>query len=84
MTLPYASELLLTEGHAIGALIHSGVGLVGTNQDLIQGAVVVAVAVVSALGNGTFDALICIAVHFLFLLYIWDMFSMCRLCDFMN
>ena len=55
-----------------------------TNQDLVQGAVVCAVAVVGALGNGALDALVYIAVHFLFLLYIWDRYSMRSLCEFMN
>ena len=40
--------LLFAEGHAVGALILSGVCLVGTNQNTIQRAVVLAVAVVAA------------------------------------
>jgi len=55
--------LALTEGLAVGALILGGIGLVGTHQDSIQGAVILAVAVVSAGLNGAFDALVCIVIH---------------------
>ena len=61
-------SLLLPEGHAVGALIHGGVGLMGTHQDPLQGAVVSAVAVVCALGNGALDALVGMTVHVFFLL----------------
>lgn len=61
--------LFLTEGHTVGALVHSGVGFVSANQDLFQGAVVSLVAVMCALLNGAFDAFICIAVHSIFLLF---------------
>ena len=40
----------------------------GAHQDSIQGAVVFGIAVVSALLNGAFDALICLAAHVVFLL----------------
>ena len=60
--------LLLAEGLAVGALVHGRVGLVGADQNLVQGAVVLTLAVVCALLNGTFDGLICIAVHVFFLL----------------
>ena len=40
----------------------------GTYQNAVQRAVVLAVAVVSAGLHGTFDALVCIAVHNSFLL----------------
>ena len=56
--------LLFPEGLAVGALIHGGIGLVGTDQNPIQGAVVLGVAVVCALGDGAFDAFVGIAVHF--------------------
>ena len=55
--------LLLTEGHAVGALLLSGVRLMGTHQDAIQRAVVCLVAVMCTLGNGALDALIGITVH---------------------
>ena len=56
-------SLLLAEGHAVGALVHSRILLMGTHQDPVQRAVVLAVAVVSALLDGTFDALVSMAVH---------------------
>ena len=42
----------------------------GAHQDLVQGAVVLTLAVVCALLNGAFDALVGIAVHIVFLLFI--------------
>ena len=63
-----ALSLFLSEGLAVGALIHGRVCLMGTYQNLIQGAVVLAVTVIGAGLDGTFDALVCIAVHFHFLL----------------
>ena len=61
--------LLLTEGFAVGALIHCGVSLVGAHQDTVERTVVRLIAVIGALGNGTFDALIGFAVHFGLLLF---------------
>ena len=58
-----ATFLLLAEGLAVGALILGGIHLVGTHQNLVQRAVVLAGAVISALLNGAFDALVCIVVH---------------------
>ena len=63
-------QLLLAEGHAVGALILSGVGLVGTHQDALQGAVVAGGGVVGALMDGAFDALVCVS-HEKFLLFSW-------------
>ena len=40
----------------------------GAHQDAIQRAVVLAVAVISALLNGAFDTLVCVAIHRFFLL----------------
>ena len=65
---PPQSFLLLTEGHAVGALVNCGVGLVSADQDLVQRAVVGVAAMVSALLNGALDALVCMAVHTIFLL----------------
>ena len=59
--VPY--KLFLAEGHAVGALIHSGIHLVGTNQDFVQGTVVLMAAMVGALLDGAFDALVCMTVH---------------------
>ena len=42
----------------------------GANQNPLKGAIICSIAVVCALGNGTFDALICFAIHSLFLLFI--------------
>ena len=56
-------HLLLAEGLAVGALVHGGVCLVGTNQDAFQGAEVCILAVMGALCNGAFNALVCMAVH---------------------
>ena len=62
-TLTFQENLLLAEGHAVGALVLGGVGLMGAYKDLVQGAVVGLVAVMGTLGNGALDALICFAVH---------------------
>jgi len=59
----FCVSLLLAEGHAVGALVHGGIGLVGTHQDLVQGAVVLALAVVGALLDGALDGSVGIAVH---------------------
>ena len=56
-------QLLLAEGHAVGALVNSGIHLVGTHQDLLQGAVVGIIAVVSALFYGAFDAFVGMTAH---------------------
>ena len=61
--------LLLTEGHAVGALIHSGVCLMSAHHDTLQRAVVLVGTVVCTLSNGAFDALVGIAIHSLFLLF---------------
>ena len=61
-------DLLLAEGHAVGALILGGVLLMGANLNALQRAVIGIAAVVSALGNGTFDALVGVTVHIHFLL----------------
>ena len=63
-----SGSLLLAEGLAVGALVHGGVRLMGTHQDPVQRAVVLILAVVSALLDGAFDALVCMTVHGFFLL----------------
>ena len=55
--------LLLAEGLAVSALVHGRILLVGAHQDLVQRAVVLSVAVVSAGLDGAFDTLVGIAVH---------------------
>ena len=57
------SGLFLAEGHTVGALVNGGVGLVGTHQDPVQRAVVLIVAVMGTLLNGTFDALVGVTIH---------------------
>jgi len=63
-------SLLLPEGLAVSALVHSGIGLMGANQDPVQRTVVLVLAVVCALLDGTFNALVCVTVHALFLLFL--------------
>ena len=62
-------ELLLAEGLAVGALVHGGVTLVGSDQNTVQSTVVCITAVVCALLNGAFDALVCFTIHCQFLLF---------------
>ena len=62
--------LLLAEGLAVGALILGRIGLMGTHQNPVQRAVVLAVAVVSALLDGTLNTFVGIAVHDFILLLI--------------
>ena len=56
-------SLLLAEGFAVGALIHRRILLMSADKDAVKRAVVFAVAVISTLLNGAFDALVCLAVH---------------------
>ena len=62
--------LLLAEGHTVGALVYLRIVFVGTHQNPVQRTVVLVFAVVSALLNGTFNALVGMAVHSCFLLKI--------------
>ena len=55
--------LLLVEGHAVGALVLSGIAFMGAYQNGIQRAVVLGSAVVGALTYGTLDALVGVTVH---------------------
>ena len=73
-----AADLLSPEGLAVGALVLGGIGLVGAHQDAVQGAVVLGVAVIGAGLDGAFDALVGMAVHVLFLLFVWYGLSMAR------
>ena len=56
-------QLLLAEGHAVGALVNSRVRLMGTHHDLVQGAVVIVLTMVGTLLDGAFDALVGMTVH---------------------
>ena len=58
----------LTEGLAVGALIHGGVYFVGAHQNAVQRAVVLVFAVMGALVHGAFNALIGMTIHCFFLL----------------
>ena len=61
--------LSLAERLAVGTLILSRICLMGTNQNAVQRAVVLTVAMICAGLDGAFDALVCVAVHdFLLLL----------------
>ena len=62
--------LFLTEGHAVGALINSRICFMSAHKNTLQRAVVGLIAVMCALMDSTFDALVCIAVHNLFLLFL--------------
>ena len=55
--------LSLAEGLAVRALVLSGICLVGTHQNPVQRAVVLAVAVICAGLYGAFDTLVCIVIH---------------------
>ena len=57
------TQLLLTEGLAVGALVSSGIDLMGTNQNPLQGTEIGILAVISALLNSTLNALVCMAIH---------------------
>ena len=59
----YPGSLLFPEGHAVGALVHGGVHLVGAHHDLVQRAVVLVLTMVGTLLDGTLDALVCMTVH---------------------
>ena len=55
--------LSLAERLAVGALILRGVGFMGTNQNAIQRAVVLAVTVVCTLLNGALNGLVGMTIH---------------------
>lgn len=63
--LPQSSflQLLLAEGHAVGALVNSGIHLVGAHQDLVQGAVIFVAAMMGTLCDGTLNTLVGMAIH---------------------
>ena len=74
--LPPLQGSLFPEGLTVGTLIHGGVLLVGAHQNAIQRAVVLGVAVVSALLYGAFNALVGMTIHGQFLLFVWCRSSM--------
>ena len=60
--LPH-NALLFTERLTVSALVLSGVHLMGTHQDPVQGAIILVFAVVCTLLDGAFDALVGMTVH---------------------
>ena len=68
-------DLLLSKGLTVSARVHGRVTLVGADQNTIQSAEVGAAAVVSALLNGAFNALVGLTIHCHFLLF-GDVLSM--------
>ena len=63
-----ASHLSLSEGLAVGALVHGRICLMGAHQNLVQRAIVLVLTVVSTVFDGAFDALVCMTVHTRYLL----------------
>ena len=63
--LPQSSflQLLLAEGHAVGALVNSGIHLVGAHQDFVQVAVIFVAAMMGTLCDGTLNTLVGMAIH---------------------
>lgn len=57
------SSLLLTEGHAIGTLVNGRITFVGADQNTIQRTEIGITAVMCALRNGAFNALVSVAIH---------------------
>jgi len=56
-------ELLLAEGHAVGALIHSGIVFVGTHQNPVQRTIVLVFTMMGTLVDSAFNTLVCVVVH---------------------
>ena len=82
-------KLFLSEGLAVGALIHAGIALVGADQNALQGAEICFVAVMGTLMNSALDALVGIAVHIIILLFavmglVWQSFANLYTCAFYN
>ena len=59
--------LLLAEGHTVSTLVNSGVHLVSAHHNAVQGTIVLFLAMMSALLNGTLDTLIG-TIHLILLL----------------
>ena len=63
---PYLPFSLCPEGLAVGALIYSGVCLMGADQNAVQRAEVGILAMMLALLNSTLNAFICMTIHIAF------------------
>ena len=59
----HRKNLFLSKGLAIGALVNSGICLMGAHEDPVQRAIVGIAAMMGTLLDGTLNALICMAVH---------------------
>ena len=59
--------LLLSERHTVGTLVHSGIHLMGTYHNAIQRTIVLALAMMGTLLDGTLNTLIG-TIHLIFLL----------------
>ena len=59
----FCAGLLLAEGHAVGTLVLSRIGLVGTHQNPVQGTIVLAFAVMGTLVHSALNGLVGMAVH---------------------
>ena len=77
---PPLQRLLLAEGLAVSALVHSRIGLVGTYHNTLQGAVVCILAMMGALSDSTLDTLVSMAAHIPFLLLL-DSAIVCATAD---
>ena len=60
---PYLPVLLLTERLAVSTLIRSGIGFMGADQNPLQRTEICILAVMLTLLNGTFNTLVCMAIH---------------------
>ena len=65
---PRKGRSALTEGLAVGALIHGRIYFVSAHQNSVQGAVVLVFAVMSALMHGALNALVGVTIHCFLLL----------------
>ena len=66
----------LTEGLAVGALVHGRVGFMGAYQNPVQRAVVLVLTVVGALVHRTLNTFVGVTIHNCFLLLIGFGYSM--------
>ena len=61
--------LFLHKGQAIGTLIHGRIALMGADLDSAERTEVLSITVITALGNGAFNALIGFGTHIVDLLF---------------
>jgi hypothetical protein len=58
-----AHILLFRKRQAIGALVHAGIAFMSADSDTPKGAIILSFAMVSALGDGAFNASVGFVVH---------------------